>query len=843
MKRNIFFLLFNSLLLFLPQTLKSQQLPVNSDNLNEIQVESLSDDQIKKLLDRLDEMGITMQEFEKMALLRGIQPDQISKLRQRIMEFRENPSIDLSNATDRSRIRKYSDSEHPSAPSKEGLTKPVEEEKSELTDTDELFSIFESPGTEIVKRPQDRIFGMELFNNDRIQFEPILNIPTPTDYVLGPGDNIIIDIWGVAEQTYNLEISPEGSVIIPNIGPVLLSGLTVETASEKLKRVLGKIYSGLSGASPNTFMDLSLNSVRSIKVNIVGEVAVPGTYTLPSLASVFNALYSAGGPSKNGSLREIDLIRSNKTIAKIDFYKFLIDGTLDGNMRLQEQDVILLQPYMSRVQVEGEVKRPGIYEMKEGETLGNLITFMGGFTGKAYTRRLKIYRKTDRENSIVDIPEKDFMRETLNDGDRVLVDSVLNRFENRVEIAGAVYRPGEYSLETDMSLADLIQKAEGLREDAFPNRGEIYRLNKDLTVSVVPFDMNDLSDQKEPILLQREDLILVPSITDLQENLTVEVLGDVKRPGIYPYIQNATVEDIILQGGGLLESASLSRVEVARRVRDPQAQTSGNAMAETFRFNITPGLKLSPEASNFILKPFDQIFIRRSPGYEAQQIILVEGEVQFPGKYSLSSKDEKISDLIERAGGLTAESYPKGARLIRRLTEEDKSKQKRLDELALMTHDTTAFAFEAKKDRETALGIDLDKIMDDPDSKYNIILKEGDRLIVPKELQTVRLNGAVLYNTTIRYDETYNFGKYISSAGGFAENARKSKSYIIYPNGSVDRTRKVIFFNNYPNVEPGSEIYVPVKPEKNKVSPQQAISISSALASMALVLVTLIGRL
>ena len=430
----------------------------------------------------------------------------------------------------------------------------------------------------------------------------------------------------------------------------------------------------------------------------------------------------------------------------------------------------------------------------------------------------------------------------LKDGDRVVVDSVLNRYANRVEITGAVYRPGEYALSDGMSLQDLIQKAEGLREDAFPNRGEIFRLNKDLTVSVVPFGTSDLGSNDDPILLQREDLILIPSVKDLQENLSVEISGEVNRPGTYPFVHDATVEDIVVQAGGLLESASLSRIEVARRVRDPQAEKSGSATAQIFTFAVSPGLKLPASASAFRLQPFDQVFVRRSPGYEKQRIVNLEGEVQFPGAYSLSDKDEKISDLIKRAGGLTDEAYFKGARLTRRLTREDKEKQKQLDELALQANDTSSLALASTAFRESAIGIDLQKILDDPGSKYDVILQDGDRLIIPKELQTVRLNGAILYHTTVRYDEGQRFRGYISEAGGFAENARPRKSYVIYPNGSVDRTRKVLFFNNYPAVEPGSEIYVPLKPERQKVSPQQAISISSAIASMALVLVTLIGR-
>ena len=842
MKRIVNVVLLCGILLSIPHLLMSQKLPSGTEDVNKMDVEALTNEQVQAFLTRLDKMGLTMQEFEKMALLRGVKPDQLARLKKRIKDYQNHPAIDLTDKGGRSRIRSYIGTEQNPGYSKDQLVNPTEKTPEELS-AEDIFSIL-GKGTKTEKRREDMIFGMNLFQNENIRFEPILNIPTPEDYILGAGDDLIVDVWGVAEKTYSLEVSPEGSIIIPNIGPVYISGLTIENAKSKLKHELGKIYSGLNGNHPNTYMNVSLNSVRSIKVNIVGEVTVPGTYTLPSLASVFNALYAAGGPAENGSLREIDLVRNNKTIARIDLYKFLVDGTLEGNLMLHDQDVILLRPYDGRVQVTGKVKRPGIYEMKQGETLGDLIRYTGGFAGDAYTRRLKIFRKTDRENKIVDVPEEKYLAETLRDGDHVEVDSVLNRFENRVEISGAVYRPGEYSLEDGMTLHDLVQKAEGFRQDAFPNRGEIYRLNDDHTVSVVPFDMSDVNNTDKPIALKREDLILVPSVSDLQEDLSVEVLGEVKKPGNFPFVENATVEDVIVQAGGLLESASLSRIEVARRVKDPLAEKSGNEMAHIFTFSVSPGLKIDPAASRFQLEPFDQIFVRRSPGYESQKMVVLEGEVQFPGEYSLSSKDEKISDIIVRAGGLTAEAYLQGARLERKLTREDKVKKERLDKLAMMIKDTTSLQLDKQRNQNiSAIGIDLDKILEKKDPKYDIILRDGDKLVIPRELQTVRMNGAVLYNTTIRYDENYTFGKYISNAGGFAENAKRSKSYIIYPNGSVDRTRKVLFFNNYPEVEPGSEIYVPVKPEKNKVTPQQAISISSAIASMALVLVTLIGRM
>ena len=414
MKTKALFIILCALSFISPRLVFSQNLQnINPSTLNHIDVESLTDDQIKSLIDKLDQMGMTMQEFEKMALIRGIQPSQMAKLKARINDFKEHPTMNLSNTEERSRIRHYSGKEGFHGITEEKYTAPEQENTPSEPDTDELFRILGSENGSQKLQPKDRVFGMNLFHNDQIRFEPILNIPTPDDYQLGPGDDLVIDIWGVAEQTYNVVLSPEGKIMIPNVGPVYLSGLSIETARQKLKRELSRIYSGLAGGNPNTFMNVSLNSVRSIKVNIVGEVSVPGTYTLPSLASVFNALYAAGGPSGNGSLREVDLVRGNRTVAKIDVYNFLVGGTLDGNIRLQDQDVILLKPYIERVQIEGEVKRPGIYEMKAGENLTDLISYTGGFNGKAYKRRLKIYRKTESENQIVDVPEENFLSASL----------------------------------------------------------------------------------------------------------------------------------------------------------------------------------------------------------------------------------------------------------------------------------------------------------------------------------------------------------------------------------------------------------------------------------------------
>lgn len=835
MKKSWFvFLLF---VIFIPYSLTGQTLDLSKD-LSKVKVENLTDAQIQQLLDQLEKSGMTESQLEQMALVRGMQPAQIRELRSRINEYRMKGSSLEGLERTRGRLRTYSSDSDTLLLRQRGYQRFEEETEKEEPDFFD-FLLDEEEVTEI--KPEDKIFGMKLFRNEKITFQPALNIPTPIDYQLGYGDELIIDIWGVSEMTYTEILSPDGSIIIPGIGPIYLSGLTVDDAHKKLRKELSKIYAGLSGNNPNIFLTVSIGNIRSIHVNLVGEVFVPGTYTLPSMATAFNALYASGGPTISGSLRNIKLIRNNKAIATIDFYQFLLDGTMEGNIRLQDQDVIFIEPYSDRVEIEGEIKRPGLYEMKKGESLAELLKFSGGFTGKAYKKSITTIRNTDRENQIHDTKEDKFGEFLLQNGDYVKVDSILSRYENRVEITGAVFRPGSYSLEEGMTLVNLLQKAEGLREDAFPNRGVLYRQKEDMSMEVIAFDRSSLTTNESSIILHKEDLVVIPSIFDLREEYTIEIMGEVRKPGKYPFIINSGIEDLIIQAGGLLESASMSNLEIARRVKNPNSMMSTNKIADIFQFQISPGLKISPEASNFKLEPFDMVFIRSSPGYQTQKLINVEGEVNFPGDYSLSEKDERVSTIVLRSGGLTSYAYPQGARLIRKLPEVDERKSEVIQNLAIMAKDT--FALEKPRKTETAIGINLQRILENPGSKYDIFVEEGDKLIIPKQLQTVNLQGGVLYSTTVRYDERMRFSNYISRAGGFTENARKSNSYIIYPNGSVDKTKNFLFIKNFPKVEPGSEIYVPLKDERRKLSTAESVGIFSAVASMSLVVVTLINAL
>lgn len=832
------------LLILSKPTFSQDQQDLSKYDLSTLKVDELSDDQVGSFMTRAEQSGMTEQQLEQMALSRGMQPTEIEKLRKRVEKIKEEKGATNDSDKFRNRERKYSDEKY--LTEKENIDKRINEgnvEKSKNETANLIFGILKSKEKAELVKLEEKIFGFSLFNYKRLDFEPSLNLATPQNYQIGPGDELIIDVWGASQQTYQQKITTEGYVLISNVGPIFISGMTIEEATGKIKKDLSNIYAGLRGTNPNTFIKVSLGSLRSIKVNIVGDVFFPGTYTLSSLATVFNALYAAGGISVNGSLRNIKVVRNEKTVAELDLYDFLLKGEQKGNIRLQDQDVIFIGPYINRVEIKGEVKRPALYDMKDKETIKNLLYFAGGFTGKSYSRRFKLIRKTLQENKIFDVSNTEIDTFYMVNGDELEVDSILNRFENRVEIKGAVYRPGIFSLDNASTLKQLIKKAEGLRGDAFKNRASIYRTKDDLTMEVIPVDLSVLMNDSvaSDIKLQREDLIVIPSIFDLKEEYSIQIEGEVRRPGIYPYVANATVEDIILQSGGLLESASFARLEIARRVKNRMAENSSNQIAEIYQFQISQDLMLSNAASKFTLQPFDQIFIRRSPGYMIQALVKVEGEVAFPGTYSIANKAERISDLVKRAGGLTPEAYPKGARIVRKLPVDEQMRAKALKRLKELIRDSVKIEY--LYENESAIGISLDKILAEPQSELDLFLQEGDVLRIPKQLQTVRISGEVLYPVIVRFDKRNRFRSYIAGAGGFSSSAKRSKTYVIYANGSVDQTSKILFFNHFPKIEPGAEIVIPKKPERKGLSTGEAVSLGSAVASLSLIIITIINAL
>ena len=789
-----------------------QQLPdLSQVNFRDIRVDELEDSQIRQLISRAEREGMSEQDMEAQAISRGMPYNEVVKLRERIAALRQAGERPAQEEIPGRRV--------------------TDDTQLSVRAFEELFE----PEEEI------QVFGYDLFNRENLTFEPSLSIPTPPNYQLGPGDELIIEVWGASQQSYQQRIFPEGHINISNIGPINVSGMTVENASDLIRNRLSTIYSGLRGANPNTWAQVSLGNVRSIKVTLSGDAFMPGTYTLPAFATAFNALYLAGGPSEKGSFREIRVIRHGQTASTIDLYDFLLRGETALNIRLQDEDLIFIGPGKRQVTITGEVKRPAIYELRENETLEDLVTFSGGFSPMAYFRQLQVDRKTDSQRKLLNVESSLFSSFLMHNGDQIEVGEILDRYENRVTIQGAVFREGEYGLTDGMTLKELIAKAEGLREDAFMSRGAIYRLQENLETEVIEVNLQRIADGSDnDVILQREDLVMISSVLEMHEERTINIMGEVQDPGTFQYARNITLGEMIRTAGGLNDAASLSRVEVARRVVNKDALRPGELISRVYSFPLDAMLSLDDEASSFVLEPFDMVFVRRSPGYREQVITQVQGEVNFPGSYAISRKTERISDLITRAGGLTDDAYIAGATLIRRV---ERTQQERLERLSSI--DTTEMEIDMDalvEAREQSIGINLERILRNPHSANDLILEEGDILRIPQELQTVRLNGALLYPVTTRYQNRMGVRGYVSQAGGFADNASKSNVFVVYANGSVDRTRNYLLFRSYPSVEPGAEIIVPQKPERQPRTLQETLAIGSAMSSLALVIVTLINQ-
>ena len=807
---------FLGLILFLLPALKTQaQGVITGSNAGAVKSEQLSDEQLKLLMQKALESGMSPGQIEALARARGMSSAEIEKLRTRAEIL---SAIKSTTGKEDHTSQRVIPSKNIKYATPAGIR--LQETKTKVN---------------------NRVFGFSLFTNKDLSFDPGVNIATPKNYQLGPGDIINIDVWGASQKSYQEIISPEGKIIIPKIGPVFVSGLTIKLATERIKKALSKIYSGL--AKGNTHMEVSLGGVRSIRVNMVGEVTLPGTYNLSSLASVFNAMYAAGGPSANGSLRNVKIVRNNKPVAELDFYNFLLNGTLPGNMRLQDQDIIFVSPYTGRVEIKGQVKRNNIlFDMKPGETLEDLIRFAGGFTGKAYTGQIKIFRNTDTERKIlvVNASQRDTTR--LKDGDVVVVDSVLNRFENRVQITGAVMRPGEFALDSAMTLKQLLHYADGLRQDAYQKRVAVYRLRKDLTRETVSLNLSHLLKSDSSFLLQREDSIHIPSVFDIREKSYLQVEGQVAKPGLYPYTENIRLGDLILLAGGMLESASMAHIDIARRVRDTVSGKFTGRLAQTFNFSIGKDLKLADSVKDFKLSPFDHVFVRKSYSYAPQQLISISGEVNFPGKYTIQNRTERISDLIRRAGNITPEAYIKGASLIRKRTSQ--MLHKKAIEAMNAANDARKNKIITSNSNYHVIGLDLEKILNHPGSAADLVLRAGDSIRIMRKSQTVEVQGAVYRPNVIPYVEEMTLKQYISNAGGFTKDAIKRNIYVIYANGSVKKTSSFLGIKNYPKIEPGAEIIVPLKSKKpGRMSAASAISLTTALASLTLMIITIVNTI
>ncbi|HTN18918.1 MAG TPA: SLBB domain-containing protein [Pelobium sp.] len=805
---------------------------VNQQNFSNVRVDDLTDDQIRQIIKQVESSGLPDSQLEQMAAARGMQPSEIGKLRARVEAVKsKNSASGQTDATvkgkDGSRSRSF------------------EGEVSDIANSDDKKT--ETEADAALQTLKSKIFGKELFANASTTFEPNLRLATPLNYVIGTADQLLIDIYGYSEVSYNLTVSPEGTINIPYAGIVQVGGLTVEAATARIKNKLSGIYSGLN--SGNTKLSVTIGNIRSIKVILTGEVMKPGTYTLPSLATLFNALYSSGGPTDNGSFRNIEVIRNGRKVAALDVYDFLLRGDLKNNVRLQDQDIIRVPVYQKRVEIVGEVKRPAIFEMKDSEDFNDLLAFAGGFTERAYKARVKVLGNTDTEQKIADVVAADFATYKPKSGDKYFVNEILDRFENRVTIEGAVFRPGQYELEPGLTLKTLIQKAEGLKEDAFSNRAYITRLTDDLNTELISFDVKKvLNGTAEDIPLKREDVISISSIFDLREEYKVTINGEVRRPGDISYSENMSLEEVILKAGGFNESATPQRIEISRRVKNSDATSTSARTAEVFQMQVDRNLSI--EAAKFVLEPYDIITVRSSPGYEVQKQVKIEGEVMYPGFYTITKKDERLSDLVKRAGGLTALSFTDGASLKRagsfesQLDQEKESQKiEQFKRIQKNAKDSAALDIQNLAIRNNFVGINLTSILEKPGSKKDLFLEDGDILNVPKQLQTVKVSGEVLSPNTVVFNKSKSFKSYIVSAGGFGQNALKRRSYIIYANGAVRSTKKFLFFNNFPVVKTGSEIFVPKREERKALTTGEIIGISTGIASLGAIILGVLNSI
>ena len=678
-----------------------------------------------------------------------------------------------------------------------------------------------------------RVFGRDIFNNKELSFEPNMNIATPQRYVLGPGDNVIIDVYGASQKTFNAVVSPDGEVTIEDFGPIKVSGLTVEQANAKVRSLLGARYS-------SSKTKLTVGQTKTMMVNVMGEVKVPGTYTLSAFATVFHALYMAGGINDLGTLRNIKVYRQNRLVTVVDIYDYILNGKLTGNIRLMDNDVIVVGPYDCLVTISGKVKRPMIYEMKKSESVGSIIKYAGGFTGDAYTKAVRLLRKTGREYSVFNIGEFDINSFHLADGDSIGVDSIINRYENIVEIKGAIFRPGMYNIGKDInSVRTLIEHAEGLTEEAFTNRAIIHRMKSDRTLEVIAVDVKGIMDGSvADVPLKKNDVLFIPTKSEMQTKRTITIHGEVNYPGMYVYADHETLEDFILQAGGLKDKASIIKVDVARRILNPKAITNDSVIAKTYTFALKEGFVIDG-TPGFELQPFDEVYVRKSPGYSHQQNIQVEGNVMFAGTYTLSSKNERLSDIIKKAGGVTDLAYVPGARLERRITPDERLRMQTVIKMAQMQSGKKDSLDMKKLDLGDTyyVGIELDKALKEPGGDADLVLREFDRIIVPEYNGTVKISGDVMYPNTVAYEKGRNAGWYINQAGGWGNRAKKSHTYIVYMNGTVAKV------GHNAKVRPGCEIIVPSKPESSGKSLTQWLSIGTSVASIATMIATMANLL
>ena len=777
-----------------------------------VAAQTMSDSQVLEYVKEGIRQGKEQKQLASELARKGVTKEQAMRVKQL---YEQQNNVNASNATgtdvNESRLR--------------------EEMKENTSDMLE-----DHPSTQDLAR-SNQVFGRNIFNTRNLTFEPSVNIATPLNYRLGPGDEVIIDIWGASQNTIRQQISPDGTINIQKIGPVNLNGLTISEANDYLKKTLNKIYNGLNNTNdPTSDIRLTLGSIRTIQINVMGEVVQPGTYSLSSFSTVFHALYRAGGVSDIGSLRNVQLVRNGKNIATIDVYQFIMKGNIQDDIRLQEGDVVIVPAYDVLVKIDGKVKRPMRFEMKKDENLSTLISYAGGFDADAYTRSLRVVRQNGQEYEVNTVKDLDYSVYKMRNGDVVTAEAILNRFTNKLEIRGAVYRPGIYQLNGKLNtVRELVNEAQGLTGDAFLNRAVLYRQREDLTTEVIPVDIKAIMDgTSQNIILAKNDILYIPSIHDLEDRGDVVIHGEVAKPDSYPYADNMTLEDLIIQAGGLREAASVVRVDVSRRIRNPHSTVDNDTIGRTYTFSLKEGFVVDG-TPGFVLQPYDEVYVRRSPGYQAQQNVVVEGEILFEGSYAMTSREERLSDLIRKAGGSTKNAYLRGAKLTRVATEGEKKRMG--DVIRLMSRqlgEAMMDSLDIHVEDHFTVGIDLEKALANPGSTADIVLREGDVVFIPKSTNTVKINGAVMVPNTVSYIAGKNLDYYLNQAGGYSDNAKKSKKFIVYMNGQVTKVKG----SGKKQIEPGCEIIVPSR-SKKRTNVGEILGYATSFSSLGMMIASI----
>ncbi len=792
----------------------------------------MSDTQVAQFMQREARSGTSRSQIVIKLMQRGVNMDQIQRVRNQLEE-----QLQKRDAGTRSNVRSIDfDADNVNASgdyqevvdAKVGTATEIEDSPTEIEDRVEDDVKTSSVANE--ETFGKRIFGHDIFNRRLLSFEPNMNLATPSRYVLGPGDVVVVEIYGASQKSMQLTVSPEGEITVPGYGPIQVSGLSVESANARIRSTLGSRYSSSN-------IKMSVNRSRTIMVHVMGEVKAPGTYRLSGYATVFHALYMAGGIANLGTLRNIKVSRGGRIISVVDVYEFILNGRLAGNVSLQDDDVIQVGTYDCIVGITGNVKRPMFYEMRKNETISTLLKYAGGFTGDAYTKSVRVQRSTGERHSVHNVEEFDMSVFKVADGDNVTVDGILDRYENVVEIKGAVFRPGQFQLGEDVfSVRSLVEHAEGLTEDAFPEHAIIHRLKPDRTMEVISVDVAGIMSEAIPdVPLKNEDVLFIPTNTENLKERTLTITGMVMSPGTYEYADNTTIEDLIVMAGGLRDQASLARVDVSRRILDPMATEKSNQIAESFSFDIKDGLVINHDRQ-FFLQPYDVVHIRRSPAFHAARTITVVGEVNYEGDFTLENKSLRLSDAIKMAGGATDAAYLRGARLIRKMNDEERVRMRAtreaIRELLVDRYDSVAWK-RMDLDNSYPVGIELDEAINNPGSDKDVLLREGDRIYVPEYNGSVKVSGDVMFPNTIFYEKGQNAKFYVKQAGGFGNRAKKSKMFIVYQNGTVGIAKKGAM------PEPGCEIVVPSKRHREPFSIRDLTSVTTPLTTIAMLIVAL----